>query len=122
MAGVGAADGAEGVGGAVHEVGARAAVDVQVLMSKNELSTLRSVLASIIDQGERTRLDATQFFDRIRSALAVMARRADFEWTAESPADWLDVPEDWPDTRFAAKARALGHEVWRLAFRRRFPI
>jgi hypothetical protein len=51
-----------------------AAVNVQVLMTKNQLSTLRSVLASIIDQGERTSLDSTRFFAQVRSALAAMAR------------------------------------------------
>jgi tRNA (guanine-N7-)-methyltransferase len=54
----------------------------------------------------------------LRHALAVMARRPDFMWLAEQPDDWRGTPEDWPDTRFAAKARALGHEVWRLDYRR----
>ncbi len=58
----------------------------------------------------------------LRHALAVMARRRDFVWLAETPDDWRRVPEDWPDTRFAAKARALGHEVWRLEYSRGFPI
>ncbi|QMW22397.1 tRNA (guanosine(46)-N7)-methyltransferase TrmB [Sandaracinobacteroides saxicola] len=52
----------------------------------------------------------------LRHALMVMAARPDFEWTAETPFHWQNVPQDWPDTRFAAKARALGHEVWRLDY------
>jgi len=55
----------------------------------------------------------------LRHTLTVMQQIAAFEWTAESPADWKTVPEDWPDTRFAQKARALGHDVWRLIYRRR---
>jgi len=43
-------------------------------MSKNELSTLSAVLAQIIDEGERTRDDSLRFFDRVRAALARMAR------------------------------------------------
>jgi tRNA (guanine-N7-)-methyltransferase len=52
----------------------------------------------------------------LRWALMVMRGQTGFRWTAERPEDWRDVPEDWPDTRYAAKARALGHEVWRLRY------
>ncbi len=55
----------------------------------------------------------------MRHTLVVMQRMQDFAWTAESAADWEIVPEDWPDTRFAQKARVLGHDVWRLIYRRR---
>jgi tRNA (guanine-N7-)-methyltransferase len=55
----------------------------------------------------------------LRHVLTVMAGMKMFEWTAEAPADWESVPGDWPDTRFAIRARALGHEVWRLIYRRR---
>jgi tRNA (guanine-N7-)-methyltransferase len=27
-----------------------------------------------------------------------------FEWTARGPSDWLTRPEDWPPTRYEAKA------------------
>ena len=33
-----------------------------------------------------------------------MAARSDFEWLAESPADWLTRPGDWPETRYEIKA------------------
>jgi tRNA (guanine-N7-)-methyltransferase len=55
----------------------------------------------------------------LRHVLTVMQDQGAFEWTAAGPADWEDVPADWPDTRFATKARALGHPVWRLIYRRR---
>jgi len=51
-----------------------------------------------------------------RHLLAVMQHQPGFAWTAETPADWQEVPDDWPDTRFAVKARALGHEIWRFVF------
>ena len=35
-----------------------------------------------------------------------MQHRLDFEWTAERAADWRSPPEDWPETRYAAKAKA----------------
>lgn len=55
----------------------------------------------------------------LRHTLTVMQHANAFDWTAERPADWQDVPADWPDTRFAMKARKLGHAVWRLIYRRR---
>ena len=100
-----------------------AAVDVQVLMSKNELSTLRAVLASIVDQGERTSLDAAAFFDRIRAALAVMARdpgrlvSAEFRTLGEAMGEFLeDLPyrseiQDIGADDWVAKSRAEQREI-----------
>ncbi len=48
----------------------------------------------------------------------VMRGRADFEWLAEKPADFLTRPGGWPETRYEAKARRDGHEVWYFIFRR----
>ncbi len=53
-----------------------------------------------------------------RWALMQMLRRSDFEWLAQAPADWQHRPDDWPPTRYEAKARRLGHEVWYFRFRR----
>lgn len=54
-----------------------------------------------------------------RWAMMVMRRAADFEWLAETPEDFLVRPADWPETRYEAKARRLGHEVWYFGYRRR---
>lgn len=62
---------------------------------------------------------ATDHVNYMRHVLFTMQNEPSFEWTAETPADWEDIPADWPDTRFAAKARKLGHDVWRLIYRRR---
>ncbi|NNC73201.1 MAG: tRNA (guanosine(46)-N7)-methyltransferase TrmB [Sphingomonadaceae bacterium] len=51
-------------------------------------------------------------------SMMIMGQRGDFEWTAERPADFLDRPEDWPETRYEAKARRKGHEVWYFRYRR----
>ncbi len=47
-----------------------------------------------------------------RWAMMVMGRRDDFAWQAAGPADFLARPADWPETRYEAKARVKGHEVW----------
>ena len=53
-----------------------------------------------------------------RWALMQMGERRDFEWLAAKPGDWQSRPEDWPETRYEAKARRLGHEVWYFRYRR----
>ena len=53
-----------------------------------------------------------------RWAMMIMNQRRDFEWLAQSPADFLTRPADWPETRYEAKARRKGHEVWYFRYRR----
>lgn len=53
-----------------------------------------------------------------RWAMMVMAKRTDFEWLAESPRDFLVRPGGWPETRYEAKARREGREVWYFRYRR----
>lgn len=53
-----------------------------------------------------------------RHVLGQMAARSDFTWLAASRADWETRPADWPPTRYEAKARRQGHEVWYFRFRR----
>ena len=56
----------------------------------------------------------------LRHALMIMQRHsADFEWLAKGPTDWQNRPGGWPETRYEAKARTLGHEVWYFRYRRR---
>jgi len=60
----------------------------------------------------------------LRHALMVMRRHcfgrgAAFEWLCEKSADFLNRPGGWPETRYEAKARTQGHEVWYFRFRRR---
>lgn len=54
----------------------------------------------------------------LRWTLQQMAARRDFTWLAAGPGDWQARPADWPATRYEAKARRLGHEVWYLRYRR----
>ncbi len=59
----------------------------------------------------------------LRHALMCMNRaehRAHFEWLAQKPADFMQRPGGWPETRYEAKARNVyGHEVWYFRWRRR---
>jgi tRNA (guanine-N7-)-methyltransferase len=53
-----------------------------------------------------------------RWAMMVMGRRPDFEWLAESARDFLVRPSGWPETRYEAKARRQGREIWYFRYRR----
>lgn len=53
-----------------------------------------------------------------RWALMVMGGRRDFHWLAKRTGDFRDRPEDWPQTRYEAKARKAGREVWYFRYRR----
>jgi tRNA (guanine-N7-)-methyltransferase len=54
-----------------------------------------------------------------RWAMMVMNGHPDFEWLGETPDDFLVRPADWPETRYEAKARSKGHEVWYFRYARR---
>jgi len=53
-----------------------------------------------------------------RWAMMVMNGRRDFDWLAQSAADFLVRPGGWPETRYEAKARREGREVWYFRYRR----
>ncbi|MBN9788286.1 tRNA (guanosine(46)-N7)-methyltransferase TrmB [Pseudonocardia sp. TMWB2A] len=56
----------------------------------------------------------------VRHAMMVMARHEhQFEWLAQSPKDFLSRPGGWPETRYEAKARDVGHDVWYFRYRKR---
>ncbi len=53
-------------------------------------------------------------------ALTTMRRhRHQYMWLAKDASDFLNRPGGWPETRYEAKARAQGHEVWYFRYRRR---
>lgn len=56
----------------------------------------------------------------LRHALMVMQRhRERFEWLCDGPGDFQNRPGGWPQTRYEAKAREQGHEVWYFRYKRR---
>jgi tRNA (guanine-N7-)-methyltransferase len=53
-----------------------------------------------------------------RWSMMVMNQRRDFDWLADRAQDFLTRPGGWPETRYEAKARRKGHEVWYFRYRR----
>lgn len=54
-----------------------------------------------------------------RWSMMIMRQRKDFDWQANRPRDFLDRPADWPETRYEARARKKGDEVWYFRYRRK---
>ena len=55
----------------------------------------------------------------LRHALMVMQRhKSQFEWLCTTPDDFRNRPGGWCETRYEAKARQQGHEVWYFRYRR----
>jgi tRNA (guanine-N7-)-methyltransferase len=74
----------------------------------------RMVSPSTLDQLARTLRDgaelrlATDDPPYLRAMLALACVHPDFEWLARRPDDWRVRPDDWPQTRYEAKAIAQG--------------
>ncbi|MGF1550281.1 MAG: tRNA (guanine(46)-N(7))-methyltransferase TrmB [Sphingomonadaceae bacterium] len=75
------------------------------------------LIAAKLKQGGELRLSTDEPV-YCRWALMVMGGRGDFEWRAQNAGDFLARPEDWPETRYEAKARRKGHEVWYFRYER----
>ena len=56
----------------------------------------------------------------VRHALMVMQRhRHQYSWLCDAAANFQSRPGGWPETRYEAKARRLGHEVWYFRYQRK---
>ena len=89
------------------------ALDVRLLISKDQLNTLTEVLQNIIESaGLEQGRDSSQFFDQLRSALAAMSRdptlvvNTQFETLGETLGEFL---EDLP---YASALLQMSEERW----------
>jgi len=76
------------------------------------------LLAAAMRDGTELRL-ATDDRDYLAWILEHTTAHPDFVWLARRAADWRERPEDWPPTRYEAKARAAGRVPAFLRFQRR---
>jgi tRNA (guanine-N7-)-methyltransferase len=75
------------------------------------------VLARLMKPGAELRL-ATDDPSYLPWMVEHACRHPEFDWLAESPADWRSRPADWPPTRYEQKMLA-GHKPVFLRLRRR---
>lgn len=74
-------------------------------------------LARVLKHGGDLRF-ASDIPSYVEWTLGLFMRRADFSWTAESAADWMNPFADWSGTRYEAKALRAGRVPTYLTFRR----
>jgi len=75
-------------------------------------------LARILRDGAEFRV-ATDIKDYCRWTMREVRKHGAFEWLAEKADDWRIRPDDWPGTRYEAKAAREGRTSVYLSFRRR---
>lgn len=73
--------------------------------------------ARLLRDGGELRV-ASDIPDYIRWTLMHARNAPAFEWTATRAEDWKIRPNDWPETRYAAKAKREGRRAAYLIFRR----
>ena len=73
--------------------------------------------ARLLKSGGELRV-ASDIPDYVRWTLMHARDAPAFAWTAERAADWRTRPDDWPQTRYEAKARREGRPPAYLKFRR----
>jgi len=74
-------------------------------------------LARVMRDGAELRF-ATDDNGYLVWALERLMAHPSFFWTAESPSDWRERPDDWPETRYEMKAIRAGSTCVYLRFRR----
>ena len=90
----------------------QAGLEVRVLLTKNQLSDLRDVLATVVELGQSNRLSPEDFFGQLRSAVALLARdpdrlvRAEFESLGELLGEYL---EDLP---YRSQLMEIDEQTW----------
>jgi tRNA (guanine-N7-)-methyltransferase len=68
-------------------------------------------LARVMRPGGVLRM-ATDIGDYAGGMLEAVAAHGAFDWQVESPDDWRRRADDWPGTRYEAKARAAGRRCY----------
>ena len=81
-------------------------------------TALLDELSRVIKPGAELRV-GTDIGDYARTVLLSVLPHPAFEWPAERPADWRVRGDDWPETRYEAKAVREGRKRYYFRFRRR---
>ena len=76
-----------------------------------------ALLARVLKPGAELRF-GTDIGDYARSALEAFQSEPRFKWLADRPADWRIRPDDWPGTRYEAKAEREGRRRYYFRFER----
>ena len=89
--------------------------EVRLVLSKNELATMRDVLKTLVDKFEgnlEARMDAGALFGQLRQAMALMAREPDRVVDAEFETLGGAVGEYLEDLPYQSEIMALDEHNW----------
>ena len=76
---------------------------------------LLDMLARVLRPGAELRI-GTDIGDYARTMLIAFASEPRFRWLADGPGDWRQRPDDWPPTRYEAKAGREGRRRYYFRF------
>ena len=76
-----------------------------------------ALLARVLQPGAELRI-GTDIGDYASTLLQAFQAEPRFRWLADRPADWRVRPDDWPETRYGAKAAAAGRVRYYFRFER----
>jgi tRNA (guanine-N7-)-methyltransferase len=79
--------------------------------------SLLRLLTKVMRPGAELRI-GTDIGDYARTMLEAFATEPLFVWQAQSPEDWRVRPDDWPETRYEAKAVREGRKRYYFRFLR----
>lgn len=91
----------------------RAAVDVRVLLNKNQLATLREVAQAIVTEGGDNIPDPAKFFEQLRSAMALMARNPDRVVDAQASTLGDALGEYLVDLPYRSEILSISEDDWK---------
>ncbi len=80
-------------------------------------AALLDSLARVLVPGAQLRI-GTDIGGYARTVLEAYAGEPRFVWQAQGPNDWRVRPDDWPPTRYEAKAEAAGRQRYYFRFQR----
>ena len=90
----------------------RAGLEVRVLLTKNQLSDLRDVLATVVELGQTNQLSPEDFFGQLRSAVALLARDPDRIVSAEFESLGDLLGEYLEDLPYRSQLMEIDEQTW----------
>lgn len=87
-------------------------LEVRVLVSKNQIDSLRTVLQELMAAGRRGMISGEKFFDALQAIPAVASRAGDQIKSATSLVETGLVPEFMTDLPYESQIMGMSNEVW----------
>lgn len=88
------------------------ALDVRILLSKNELDSLKTVLQEIMTAGRRGIIGGEDFFTALQSVPSVASRAGDQIKSAQNIAESGLMPEFMMDLPYQSRIMNMSNELW----------